>query len=129
MLMKDSKRPERLSYCYGYPVSAGTRLYKKALVAILAGGFAVPAGTAGAVSVVGVAENAVDNREGIDGDQRVRAVKSTFPFAFDVAPTFADIDKPVYAVDDDTVSLDGTGKLKCGVLDGIEDGQFFVRIG
>ena len=127
---KDRAIATRAGDAYGYGVKGGARIFARTIVALTAAGFAVPAGTAGAVVIAGVASHHADNREGLDGDGKLRCDKGVFPFAFDAAPAFTDIGKAVYAVDDDTVSLDNSGgtRLRAGTLDGIEDGKAWIRI-
>lgn len=127
---KDRTVPTRAGDAYGYPVLGGALIFKRTLVALTALGFAVKAGTAGAVAIAGVASHHADNRNGLDGEGKLRCDKGVFPFAFAAAPAFADIGKAVYAVDDDTVSLDNAGgtRLRVGTLDGIEDGQAWIRV-
>lgn len=113
---------------FGYPVKAGVRLFGRALVALTAAKFAVPAGTAGAVAIVGIAELHTDNRDGADGDMLVTALRDVRGFEFEATP--ADIGKAVYAVDDATISLDNTGgKLKVGIIAGLGDGRTWVSVG
>ncbi len=113
---------------FGYPVKAGVRFFGRALVALTATGLAVPAGTAGAVAIVGIAELHVDNRDGADGDQLVSAMRDTRGFEFEATP--ADIGKAIYAIDDATISLDDTGgKLKVGTIAGLGDGRTWVSVG
>ncbi|NIX75392.1 hypothetical protein [Microvirga terricola] len=127
---KDRTIPTRGGDAYGYSVKGGVRLFKRTLVALTAAGLAVPAGTAGAVAIAGVASHHADNREGLDGDGKLRCEKGAFPFDFAAAPTFADIGKAVYAVDDNTVSLDNSGgtRLRAGTLEGFEDGLIWIRV-
>jgi len=123
--------PTRAGDAYGYPVLGGALIFARTLVALTAAGYAVKAGTAGAVAIAGVSGHHADNRSGLDGDGKLRCEKGVFPFKFaGTAPVFADIGKAVYAVDDDTVSLDNAGgtRLRAGTLDGIEDGQAWVRV-
>ncbi|MCX5497320.1 hypothetical protein OSH11_21665 [Kaistia dalseonensis] len=127
----DQMTPRRAGDAYGYPVKAATRIFARTLVAVTATGLAVPAGTVGAVAVVGVAGHHADNRLGPDADGKIRVDREVFTFAFaGTAPTFANIGSPVYAVDDNTVSLDSSSgtRLKAGTLDGIEDGTPWVRV-
>lgn len=128
---KDQLTRERDGYGYGYGVKGATRIFAKTLVAVTAAGFAVPAGTAGAVAVVGVARHHADNRDGADGAGSLRCDRSlAYDFAFDAAPTFANIGAAVYAVDDVTVSLSSNSgaRLKVGTLDGIEGGIAWTRV-
>lgn len=125
---RDLKRPSRSGESFGYPVKAGVRFFGRGLVALTAMGLAVPAGHAEAVVVVGSAELHLDNRDGADGDLHVNALRDVRGFEFTATP--ADIGKPVYAVDDETITLDDTGgRLKAGVVVGLGDGLTWVAVG
>ncbi|WP_024896806.1 hypothetical protein [Brucella rhizosphaerae] len=126
--VRDLEIPSRDGVRYGYPVKAGIRFFGRAIVAVTAAGLAVPAGHADAVAVVGLAEVHVDNRDGVDGDINVIAIRGDYGFEFEAA--FADIGKAVYATDDATLTLDATGgKLKVGTIAGIGDGRTWVSVG
>lgn len=128
---KDQVTPWRSGDAYAYGVKGGTRIYAGTLVALTASGFAVPAGHTDAKVIVGVSAHHADNRDGFDDDGHIRVQKDrTWRLAFDAAPTVTDIGKPVYAVDDDTVSLsDGSGsRLQVGTLDGIENGIGWTKV-
>lgn len=127
---KDQNMPHRDGASYGYGVKAVTIIYARTIVAVTATGLAVPAGHANGVVVVGVSRHHADNRDGHDGGGILSVMKGdAYPFAFDVAPTFADIGKPVYAIDDNTVSLSNAGgRLQAGILDGIEGSTAWTRI-
>lgn len=128
---KDRMVPQRAGERYGYPMKGATRIFARTLVAVTAAGLAIPAGTAGAVAVVGFASHHADNRDGADSAGAVNAERGVLPFTFGgTAPTFADIGATVYAVDDDTVSLDSSSgtRLAAGTLDGIEGSTFWVRV-
>ncbi|HEV2501613.1 MAG TPA: hypothetical protein VGV39_00970 [Mesorhizobium sp.] len=125
---RDLEIRARSGESFGYPVKGGVRLFRKSIVAVTAAGLAVPAGTAGAVAVVGLADGRVDNRDGADGDTKVCAERGCFGLTLAVA--FADIGKPVYATDDATITLDGTGgKLLVGKIVGIGEGSTWVAVG
>ncbi|MFH1796273.1 MAG: hypothetical protein ABIF45_17425 [Pseudomonadota bacterium] len=124
---KDLEIPGRSGDRFGYSVLAATRIWRKTLVAITAAGLAVPAGTVGAVAIVGLAEAHVDNREGVDGDRTVEALRGCFGFIF--AADEADIGRAVYAIDDQTLSFDGSGgRLIVGTVAGIGDGRTWIDI-
>ncbi|TMV06130.1 hypothetical protein [Brucella haematophila] len=125
---RDLEIPSRDGTRFGYPVKAGIRFFGRAIVAVTAAGLAVPAAHADAVAIVGLAEFHVDNRDGVDGDQTVTAIRDTRGFEFVAA--FADIGKPVYATDDATLTLDATGgKLKVGTIAGLGDDRTWVSVG
>lgn len=128
---KDQVTPEREGAAYGYGVKGATRIFAKTLVALTSTGLAVPAGTAGAVAIAGVARHHADNRDGVDNAGSVRCDRGlAYAFAFDAVPTVASIGVAVYAVDDVTVSLNSNAgaRLKAGTLDGIEGGIPWVRV-
>ena len=61
----------------------------------------------------------------------VRCRRGTFKLPFDVPPGAASINAPVYAVDDQTVSLSSNGgaHLQCGLLEGFDEkGNPWVKI-
>ena len=115
---------------YGYPIDAAVRVFKRTLVGVTAAGLARPAATAGVVAIVGMSTHHADNRDGLANAGKVEVERGLFPIAFDVAPAFADIGKAVYAVDDNTVSLDhsANSRLRAGTLDAIEDGTPWIRV-
>ncbi len=125
---RDLEIPSRDGTRFGYPVKAGIRFFGRAIVAVTAAGLAVPAGNASAVAIVGVAEFHVDNRDGVDGDQTVTAIRDVRGFEFEA--DFADIGAAVYATDDATLTLDDTDTpLKLGTIVGISDGRTWVSVG
>lgn len=125
---RDLKIPFIAGTRFGYPVKGGVRLFGRSLVALTAAKLAVPAGTVGAVVIVGIAELNTDNRDGADGDVLVNALRDVRGFEF--AATAVDIGKAVYAIDDATISLDSTGgKLKVGTITGLGDGRTWVSVG
>ncbi|WP_054310507.1 hypothetical protein [Mesorhizobium sp. 1M-11] len=112
---------------FGYPAKAGVRLFRGTFAALTLAGLCVPAGTAGAVAIAGVVESHVDNREGADGDLHVEAQRGCFGVVF--AATFADIGRQVFAVDDQSLSFDGSGgRLLVGTVAGIGDGRTWIDI-
>ena len=126
-MTKDKVRREREGRAYGYPVLGGLQIFFGSLVAITAAGKAVPVGHTDGQHCVGLAKNSADNRDDDADPPFVEAVKGVYALDFDTAPTHADIKKPVYAVDDGTVTLT-SGTLLVGTLDGIDGTEFFVRI-
>lgn len=97
-----------------YQVKTATTIYKGALVAVDATGYAVPAvGTA--VRVVGVAYETIVNA-GASGALSVRVWRTgTFQFnASGMAVT--NIGAKVYVTDDNTVQLSPTSTIQVGVI-------------
>ena len=98
-----------------YQVKAATKIYKGALVAVDATGYAVPA-VSTAVRVVGVAYETMDNTNGVSGAISIRVWRAgTFQFnAAGMAVT--NIGAKVYVTDDNTVTLTATANIQVGVI-------------
>jgi hypothetical protein len=105
------------------PVAASQLIYAGAYVAIGSDGYAKPAakGTPGDVCK-GRADEQVDNSSGSDGDLNVRVSTGVFEWENDAnAVTQADVGRPVYAVDDQTVADETEGSaLVAGILDSLD---------
>lgn len=89
------------------PVAAATIIYAGSIVAINAGGYAVPGATATTLKAAGVAEHRADNAAGAAGDIRVRVRKGPHVFANSAstdAIALTDIGADCYIVDDQTVA-------------------------
>lgn len=144
-LSKDRTLPEKkVSHAPEFPLSvaAGYRVFRGSLCIVCKDGSVVPAGTAAPPSPVvasaGVARHAQDNTgtsavmSAQVGPGPLWCEKGCFGVPFDTAPTWADVGKPVYAVDDETVSLtktpvSGSARLQVGTLSGLEaDGTPYV---
>jgi hypothetical protein len=115
---------------YDYPVAAGVRIFRHAIVGVTASLEAVPAGNADCVALVGLALDPADNRTGAKGSKRV--IVGTGVFQMDDAFASvgaADIKSAVYASDDDTLSLTALeGELPLGTIDAIDEEGVWVRI-
>jgi len=110
---------------FGYKVKGGLRIWGRTLVALDAQGLAVPVGSSGAVQFAGLAESGIDNRDGADGAQTVSLVRDVRGFNFAATP--ADLNKPVYASDDETLTMSSTG-LRIGVIVGLDAGLTWVDL-
>lgn len=89
------------------PVAAGARIFAGSIVAINAGGLAVPGATSTTLKVAGVAEHQADNRNGAAGAIRVTVRKGPHVFANSAstdAIALSDIGADCYLVDDQTVA-------------------------
>lgn len=127
MAAHDLQVPQRLpGNGFGYPVKAGIRFFGRALIALTASGFAVPVGHAEAVAFVGIANEGVDNRDGTDGASHVTVYRDVRGFNFAATPS--DLNKPVYATDDETLTLDATTGLRVGIITGMDDGRVWVDL-
>ena len=98
-----------------------------------ASGNAVPGSTATTLTVRGVAQEQVDNRDGAAGDLRVETRRGVFPFANSASTdeiTRADIGNSAYIVDDETVAkTNGTStRSVAGVIRDVDDSGVWVEI-
>ncbi|WP_278368070.1 hypothetical protein [Acetobacter orientalis] len=144
-LTKDRVIPEKkVSHGPEFPLllANGFRVFRGSIAVVCQDGTVVPAGTAAppspAVAGAGVARHAQDNTGtssvigGQTGPGPLWCEKGCFGVPFDATPTWADVNKDVYAVDDETVSLtetpaSGTARIKVGTLSGIDaDGTAYV---
>lgn len=95
------------------PVAAATKIFGGSIVAINAGGYAVPGATATTLKAAGVSEHRADNSAGSAGAIRVRLRKGVHRFlnsASTDAIALTDIGATCYIVDDQTVAkTNGTG--------------------
>lgn len=147
-LTKDRVLPEKkISHAPEFPltVAAGTRVFRGSICLVCQDGTVVAAGTAAppspVVACAGIARHAQDNTgtstvmSAQTGPGPLWCEKSCFGLPFDAPPTWANIKQPVYAVDDETVSLtetpaSGAARIQVGTLAGLEaDGTAYVLIG
>lgn len=127
------------------PVAAGAILFRGSIAAVCADGTLVPAGTqntsSASVAILGIAKHQQLPASGgllmgtfVGSSTAVECETGCFALPFDVPPSWANYGQPVYAVDDQTVSLTqtpsgGTARLQVGVLAGIDaDGTPYVEI-
>jgi hypothetical protein len=106
-LTQDTNTPYRDSVEFDFPVAANVRIYAGALVALDANGYATPGATSATLQGVGIAQDAVDNTGGALGAEHVTIRRGCFLLANSSAAdaiSRADIGKPCYIVDDETVA-------------------------
>jgi len=117
----------------GYHVKGSTSIDAGKMVALDSTGYAVPAADTAGHIVVGVADEAVDNSSGSNGDETVRVRRGkAFLLDNDTTNTIvqADIGKTVYVTDAETVDNDGgTNAIVAGRCLGIETAGVWVEIG
>jgi len=139
-LATPSRTPE-----FGGTVASGYTLYRGSIAVVCADGTLVPAGSANTpsamVAVLGIAEHQQINTANfpgigsfVGGGTSVKCERGSFALPFDAAPTWANFGAPVYAVDDQTVSLTqtpsgGSARLQVGVLIGFVGTVPYVEIG
>lgn len=97
-------------------VIASDIVYKGALVGLDSSGDAGPAGVAGIGHAIGIAMHTVDNSSGGAGAKEVRLQTGVHALTDDGSTTAADLPALMYAVDDQTVSLDSVGTRKVAGL-------------
>lgn len=122
---RDTRRKGPNTYSHHvYPVAASTTIYKGAMVALNAAGFAVPT-SASTQTVIGRSLGTIDNSTGANGDLTVDVEShSTFDWEnLGADPVVAaTVGKLCYAADDQTVALtDGGGsRPKAGYVESID---------
>ncbi len=87
-----------------YTVAASTTIYQGAFVTIDAGGDIIPCATGTATDCLGIAQETVDNSSGADGDLTCPVLVGAV-IEHALTATVANIDDPVYASDDETLTL------------------------
>ncbi|MPM66865.1 hypothetical protein SDC9_113777 [bioreactor metagenome] len=114
------------------PVKGGATIFQGALVAIDAGGFAVPAKKAAGLIAAGRAEETVDNSKGADGDAVAPVSRGVFVFSNTATQankvTQAHLLKPCYMEDDQTVTVLATGSSVAGLVVRVDGSGVAVEI-
>jgi hypothetical protein len=132
-LTQDRMTKRRSGDAFNDPVAASTTLFAGALVCLNAAGNAVPGSASTTLVARGIAVERVVN-SGSAGDERVETIRGCFPFKNSASGdliTRADIGKPAYIVDDQTVAkTDGTGtRSAAGLIIDLDDDGVWVDIG
>jgi len=116
----DRNTPRRDGNIFSLPVKGAKKIYGGTLVAIDANGYAHPASDTAGLVIQGVSEEMVDNSAGADGGKTIQVRRSVFQFTSS-GLTDADVGKPVYVADDQTVQTTvTTNKVMAGVLVDVE---------
>lgn len=112
------------------PVKGNTTIYQGALVALDAGGFAVPGQKATGLTAVGRAEETVNNT-GADGDIAIQVQRGVFIYDNSATGkvTQALVLKPCYMADDQTVTATATGASVAGLVIAADTETVTVQIG
>lgn len=106
-LSSDRNTPYRESETLALRVASGAKIFGGALVAVNAGGYAVPGSVSATLTYVGRAECKVDNTGGADGAKTVEVRRDkAFKWVNSSADPIgqADLFKTCYIVDDQTVA-------------------------
>ena len=112
------------------PIKSGSKIYQGAMVClVLASGYAVRAGTAATGPVQGVAR-AESTQPTADGGANVILLVGIFEFPVHAThtPTIADVGKPVYASDDNTLSNFSSDGPLAGILTGFNAGTGWGQV-
>ena len=109
-----------IHYTREFTVAAGSTVYAGGITAVNSSGKAVPATSAGAIIVVGRAENTASGGETV----RTRSGMFLYSPVSSGAVTLSDLNKTCYVKDDQTVTLTGgTAAVVAGVVrDVLSDG-------
>ena len=117
---------------YDMPVAPGVRIFRGALVGVTEDYAAVPAGHVDCAGGLGIAMDPADNRTGQKGSKRVIISTGIFNMteALAVASVSApNIKGPVYASDDDTLTLTAlNGEVLIGTIDAIDEEGVWIKI-
>lgn len=111
-LTSDRNTPRRDGDFIEVPVSANTRIFAGALVAINSSGLALPAANVSGQPAIGIAQRQVDNRGGTASAMLVRVCRLPHLLANNPASkvTRAKIGQDCFILDDQTVSLSGSSR-------------------
>lgn len=131
-LTKDRNTPEAIGDMREGPVAAATVIFAGAIVMRNAAGDLIEAATAVGLVGVGRAEKRADNSGGSAGDIAAAYRPGIFRFDNSAAAdeiTAAEIGKPCFAVDDQTVAkTDGTATRSiAGFVDHVDEQGVWVR--
>lgn len=119
-LTQDRKIVRREGEMFEDGVLAATKIFLGGLVAVDASGWARPAADAAGLIVRGVAQDQVDNSAGVNGAKTIRSRLGVYQFE-STGLTIADIGKPMFVSDDQTVVKTATANnIVAGILVGIE---------
>lgn len=114
-----------------YPVAASAVIFQGAIIVSNAAGFAAPGTTATGLVCLGVAQEAVNNASGANGDKRVTVRRGVYKMVNDPGDLLvaADVGRVCYITDDQTVSKTLTGKSKAGTVREILSDGVRVELG
>ncbi len=111
-------------------VKGSTKIYMGAIVCAEAGGYAVPGSDTAALTVMGRAEEQVDNTTGADGAKVIPVAKGVFKYANAGTITIANVGDNATVVDDQTVGLAAgtTNDVVAGRIEQVESDGVWVAI-
>jgi predicted metal-binding membrane protein len=131
-LAKERNTPMRDPSINAFPVAAAVKIFQGSLVALSAAGLATPGATAATLTAAGRAEETVDNTSGAAGAVMVTVRRGVFQFknlAGDPVVQ-ADVNKPCFIVDDETVAKTNGGatRSQAGIVRGVDTAGVWVEI-
>lgn len=123
-----------LALGFAVGLAASTRVYQGSMVALNQAGNLVPASADASLHVVGVSEEEVDNSSGSAGDLSCTPRRGPFYFSNSSstdAITDADIGRPCFVVDDNTVARTSNGGARpvAGIVEGVDGFGVAVSVG
>jgi len=133
-LTKDTNVPMRAPLReIGLKVAASTTIYAGSIVSVNASGYAIPAEDSANTTVMGRAQQHVDNSSGSNGDKTVEILKATFLLSNAASNSVdqADVGQTVYIEDDNTVvkAAGATNNVAAGMCEEIDSsGGIWVAI-
>jgi len=132
-LTQDRQTPAKFIQRYkSIPVAANARIFRGAIVAVNAAGFAVPAADAVGLIIAGAggrAEDFVDNTGGANGAKSVRVSVGVFKYATTTL-TQAEVGDTAVALDDQTVTTvaAATNDIAVGKLEQVEPDGVWIAL-
>ena len=115
-----------IRYTREFTVASGSTVYAGGITAINTSGYAVPATSAGAITVVGRAENTASGGETV----RTRSGMFLYNPVSSGAIAVTDLNKKCYIADDQTVTLtSGSSAVTAGVVRDVISGGVVTEIG
>ncbi len=115
-LTKDRNTPKRAGYQKSIPVAEGVKIFAGSQVCTNAAGYAVPGANVAGYKFAGIAQEYIDNSAGLDGELSIVVEQPVIVSLGAANITQADIGKPVFISDDQTVALSTTNSIACGVI-------------
>lgn len=113
---------------FGYPIAPGEKIFAGGLICVNAAGQSQRLQTAGSIAFIGVAQSGYDNTNSAAPGPNIVGAFDEFQYVVPAA-TPSNIQAPVYATDDNTLTLTaptiGFEKV-VGYLIGIDSGKTYV---
>jgi hypothetical protein len=121
---------EKASRMINYPVAAGVKIFRGALVKITPGGFLAPCAAEAGAAFAGVSSETVDNTDGANGDVDCDVFTEGLHQITGSGFTQGSLKASVYASDDQTISdTQGANEQLVGKVEGfISATEVYVRL-